>query len=203
MVLLDSFEDGDTAEWTTDGSGNFFATTTPSFSGTWSGRSDAAPNTYDSYRLDINAGGAQLDTFQFYWQETADQGGFGLSFFNSNGDREFSVGSNNPQWHIDDPDGNENFYSGDGYDRWIRFKVDFDWSSSSYTLSGEDMSTGSTASTGSRSMYHGVDVQYIGFGNAIAWSAAPTHTWIDELTATGVASPPTMDTLAVTNIRDT
>lgn len=178
-VLLD-FEDGNLDGWTNNHGG--WNISSDSYEGSYSAYMTEAGNSWDDNTYTVYGSGKGASKITFYWKETSNQSGFAFSVYNSNGNREFSMGSNNPQWTTDDANGEDNnFYSGDGYDRWIKFEITPDWSNSTYTLAGEDMQSGST-DTYNGNMYHGVDLSMIAVGYADgAWSGNSKYTWIDNI----------------------
>lgn len=163
-IVFEDWEDGNTDGWTVN-NGSLTTITSPSFDD-YAVEFDNGANDKRATVKTLDPDGQQIHHFSFYWQEEGgDTWGTGLHFWNSDGNREFAVGTTNPQWCTDDVDGNRSFYSGDGYRRWIRFDVSFDWANGQYTLTGTDTQTGSQRSfTGN--MYHGKDVAEISMGAA-------------------------------------
>jgi len=93
--------------------------------------------------------GYQFKKFEFYWREGSNQSGFNFLFTDDDANL-LMVGGENPGWVVQDDSssGNTKFYSGDGYNRWIRYTITFDWTDTdnvSYTIEGEDQQSGSTA----------------------------------------------------------
>lgn len=173
VTVLDDFEDGDASEW----SGVIIASSSRANSGSYSGYASSGTDYDDSTRT-LTSGGSQPNKFKFHWNEPGSNTGYALTFYNSNGNRELSVGTNNPQWVAQDGNYNE-FYSGDGYDRWIEFVVTFDWSSGAYTVDGTDLSSGSTSSD-SGNLINGTDVEVIATGYA-GWGGGSGEWYIDDL----------------------
>jgi len=129
-------------------------------------------------------GGRQIDEFVFYFWETDVGDGGGLKLFNSNGNAECGFATNNPQWDVWNGYVTE-IYAGDGYERWVRVEMVFDWSNGQVTFNVEDQSTGSTASR-TISLINGKDVSYIellnydrGFGSEADYFSL----WIDAIQA--------------------
>jgi hypothetical protein len=118
---------------------------------------------------------------EWYWQETSTQYGSAFHFINSNGNIEVALGTQNPQWQAWDGTGwNDEIWSANSYDRWIHYRVTFDWSNGTYDYYMEDLQTGDTR-TGTRSLQHGVDVAKIGLGERPD-AYARHHTWWDKIT---------------------
>jgi len=123
-------------------------------------------------------------TFRVFLQETADSAGHGVRLWNANDNVEVGIATNNPQWDIDDGNGVTQVFGGDGYDRWLRFTLTFDWVNSTFSTDLEDLSSGSTFSDTGRPLKFGDGVSYItleGY-NAGTWSGGfSTAAWWDNI----------------------
>jgi hypothetical protein len=161
-VVLD-FETGDTSNWTVNDP--LVANQTRVYAGSYSGESDDRQATVKdpmAYAApSALSGGVQASSFEFYWQETTNQRGGGVRLKNSNGNFEVGLATNNPQWDIDDGSGVTQVFSGDGEDRWIRFKITFDWGNSTFSTDFEDLQSGSTYSDTGRALKQGTDLERI------------------------------------------
>lgn len=180
------FEGGDVSAFDFTGSG-FKAVTDRAHTGQYSGYSNnggnVAAETPDGF-----GDGVQISRFQFYWQETSDSAGGGIQLFNSAGNREIAVGSNNPQWLITDDNTGEfnNVYSGDGYDRFVYVDIQFDWSSTDCDIYMEDLQSGTSKTFTSRPLINGVDIssfQIDGFSSY--WgNNSNFEMWFDDIEIT-------------------
>ncbi len=128
------------------------------------------------------SGGVQTSSIEFYWQETDGQTGFAVQFVDSSGQTVMEAGGNNPQWELNDGDGSTTPYDGDGYDRWIYYKFEFDWGAGKYTYHLEDLQSGTTK-TGTRSLMVSTDIESIKINNS-NWGSA-TYIWFDKFVIGG------------------
>jgi hypothetical protein len=180
----DGFEDGDVAEWTVN---SFQAVQDRTFNGSWAGYTDnGLTDAYQAARTPPGfSGGAEPAVFQFYWQETSNSTGGGIRLVNSDGNVEIGVGTDNPEWQIDDAASFRQIYNADGYNRWVRFTLIFDWAAEAYSYDFEDLQSGSTA-TGSGDLKHGKDVEQIWIENQNAeqWRDASMEMWFEDITLT-------------------
>lgn len=128
-------------------------------------------------------GGKQIDEFEFFWLETSDSHGAGVTLIDSGGNEVVGVATDNPQWDVYHSNGFTEVYSGDDYENWTRFRLTFDWANGEVTFYGEDMSTGSTASQ-TFSLINNTDVESIEIRNysGDSWnSSANMWYWVDNI----------------------
>lgn len=158
--IVYDFENGMSSDWiqTTnfnliDDSGNTVA-------------GDNVGNTIDAV-LDLTAfpDGAKIASLVFYWKEQSGANGFTVELRDSNQQALFQLGGNNPQWELYDADGSYTPFGGDGYDRWIKYEIIFDWSNSLYTYDFRDL-TGGTQKTGTRTMFIATNFKYLAINNS-------------------------------------
>lgn len=184
---IEDFEDGSLSEWT-NLDPDFTVRTDRPYTGTYSAgitnNNEGSVDVGERVLPDLT-GGVQVDEITVYWQETIDSNGGGFRFKNSNGDYECGFTSANPQWVSWFGNFTE-FYAGDGYGRWIRTTITFDWSAGEATVSCEDLQSGSTA-TDTGNLRQGVDIESIVVSNSngSSWlSNNNFHLWIDDVTTT-------------------
>lgn len=163
-VLSYGFEDADLPAWTVADS-RWDRTTEHSYEGTASGSVDAyqTVSVLATVSPEPLADGARISRLSYYWRETSESYGGGVTLTNSDGGLELFVGSDNPEWIVltdtEAPTYSE-ITGADGFDRWIRTELDFDWADSRVTVTFTDTETGSTA-TDSFDLAAGTDVATI------------------------------------------
>jgi len=183
-----NFETGNTSEWA-DVNG-LSAVTNRVYNGSYAGY--CGTTITDSYQArdvpDKYDGGAQPPEFTFYWNENSgiSSRGGGIRLVNSNGEYEVGLASDNPSWLIDDNNGFESVYSGDGYDRWVRFTITFDWSAGEFDADFEDLDSGATFTDSGRPLKQGQDIEAIQLEsqNEQEWrkSNSSIQMWFDDIT---------------------
>lgn len=152
-------ETGDTSRW--DDVNDLSATTSQVYAGSYAGICDNAITNGYQAKVNIYDGGRQPSEFEFFWRETSFSYGGGLRLLNSDGEFELGLATDNPGWAIDDGSGVQKVYSGDGYDRWIRFTITFDWSNGEFSADFEDLSSGSTYTDSGRQLKKGKDLEVL------------------------------------------
>ncbi|MFB6099669.1 MAG: fibronectin type III domain-containing protein [Candidatus Nanohalobium sp.] len=175
------------------------------YDGSYSGSVQAdTPSDPDDFAVwqPWNGTGKQASEFEFYFQESSSSYGSGVRLKNSNGNYECGFATNNPQWNVDDSSGITEVYGGDGYDRWIRVSATFDWSNSEFTVTFEDLQSGTTKSyTGS--FINGTDIAAVELHNYNSgnWHPADnpdnTYMWWDAFYTTPVSPPSAPSNLAL------
>jgi PKD repeat protein len=194
-TTADDFEDGDTAEWTVNEGTASWGTSSTSYEGSYSGHSSVDLSTDNAIVLDVTSspwqGGKRLDILEFYWRESTNQTDWQVFLINSNGNKEAKLSGNNPQWEAE----GDQFYSGDGYDRWIKFEVDFNWANQEYTVTGTDQQSGSVAST-TKSLRNGEDIETVWIGGGGSGSSTQDF-YLDYLRGAEPGDP-----LALTDYAD-
>lgn len=191
MVWTDGFEDGSLDEWTRLDTA-FSATTSFARNGQYSAGVNVTASTTTDFAYttpDGYAGGRQPTVIQISLRENSMSAGSGVRLQNSNGDYEAGFATNNPEWFSSFSTGVSQFYGGDGYDRWLQVRFEFDWSAGEVTLWVRDPET-DTIQTTTGSLRHGVDIEAITFSNFAAGSWDPLDwgggtsdcmSWIDDL----------------------
>lgn len=137
-VLLDGFEDGDLSEWSN--TNNVSVTGGRSFQGDNSMYASAGTST-STYLLGERGLGSEVSMIELYWRETSNSYGHGYQFLDSSGNRVAGAGTANPQWTYVDGNAGYQLYSGDGYNRWIRLRLEFDYQNNQVTYIFEDLNS--------------------------------------------------------------
>lgn len=106
------------------------------------------------------AGGREPRRLSYYYLEREANAGAALRVRNSRGVPELGVAAVSPAWVVDDRTGAQTVYEGDGYDRWVRVDITFDWEARGATVAFEDLESGTTASA-TAVLYDGIDVEFI------------------------------------------
>lgn len=179
-IVFDDFDDGDYSDWTLN-------------EGTLTADSNQAIGTYsmfhDSFGGDDGAREAvkeldaprQPQSFSFMYWETSSNTSAAISLYNSDGQRELSFGTDNPAWAIEDANDNLSFGNPGEYEDWMRFTITFNWPQNEYTIEGEDIETGYTASyTGT--LYYGKDIAEVASGQvALAGYTGAAQWHLDQM----------------------
>lgn len=131
-------------------------------------------------------GGYQIDTFEYWYQETSNSTGSGVRLVNSNGDYEGGTATNNPQYDVDFKNTSGQATDGDrgeNYDVWVNVFWDFDWPNNNVDVSFRELTEGSFICDNTFSLKQGVDVETVelwNYNNGI-WGDRNLDTWWDEL----------------------
>jgi hypothetical protein len=151
------FETGDVSRW--DATTHLTTQNNRVYSGSYAGHTDIR-GTYNYLAVvSSNEYPTQPSGFEYFWQEKKIESfGGGIRLLNSNGEVEVGLASNNPEWTIDDGNGIYEVFSGDGYNRWVRFKITFDWENGTFSTDFEDLKSGSTYSDSGRPLKQGTDI---------------------------------------------
>jgi hypothetical protein len=127
--------------------------------------------------------GGRPSAVSHYWYEREASFGGGLRLVNSEGDVELGTATNNPEWLVDGDDGPTELYAGDGYGRWVRVDIAFDWDAGTATVAFEDQQSGSRRST-EVGLAGGVDIEALrlsGFTTEQGWRTESCHMFWDEI----------------------
>lgn len=156
-----NFESGDNSEW--DDINNLSIVADRVYDGSYAGYCGSSQsNTYQARDVPNGfSGGVKPSKFEYFWNETANSYGGGIRLINSNGNVEAGFATDNPQWEIDDGGGIETVYSGDGYDRWIRYTITFDWSKGTFDIEFEDLQSGYVFTDYNRQLMRGLNIEAI------------------------------------------
>jgi len=199
FILNEDFE-SNLSKWSVDTS-DFQIKTDNVFAGSQSGGIDISNNSTYLYATHNLSSAQQISEAEFYYYETSNQPGSGVRFFNSNGNQELGVATNNPQWVFAPTDNETDIIqvfdgtdssSGGGanvYQTWHRVNLQFDWGNTEVNWTWENTADGITK-TGTQSLQQGVDItdirlhQFKGFGGeAWATSGFPNAAmWYDSIT---------------------
>jgi len=113
--------------------------------------SECHPDPLANYTPDILSESPKVERLEFYWRETSDSYGGGLSLHSAD-TTVAGAATNNPEWRIFDPDkeGPERWRveisEGDGYERWVRTEFNFDWEDMEVRYTFEDQQSEAMAS---------------------------------------------------------
>ena len=200
------FETGDTSRW--DDVNDLSAVTGTVYNGSYSGHCDNAQSgTYQARVVPPGySGGKQPGEYEYYWYETDDSFGGGIRLFNSNGNVEVGTATDNPEWDIDDGNGVNQVYGGDGYGRWVRFRLTFDWGAGTFSADFEDLQSGSSFTDSGRPLKQGVDIERIQIEdyNKGGWAASGDvgdgniEQWFDDIHLATVS--PSVSTVGSSNV---
>lgn len=130
----------------------------------WAGEYSAFANTVETTQPLASQAlfdGTEIPIFSFAFQETTASNGGGIRLKNSNGDYELGIATDNPQWIIDDNNGESQIYAGDGTDRWVRFELSFDWLDNTFRFKGRDYESGEVITEDTRPLKQGVDIETV------------------------------------------
>jgi len=129
--------------------------------------------------------GRQIGKFIYYYWETSSSHGGGIKVFNSNGNPECGFATDNPQWTVWNGGDATEIYSGDGYERWVRVEMVFDWTNGDVTFNIEDQAS-ATSRSSTISLINGVDIERIELTNfsGLSWNSTSAFSmWIDAIQA--------------------
>jgi len=157
------FETGDTSRW--DYSAHLSADNSRAQSGTYGGYVNSYTEGSAQAYADTYETQQEIASFEFYFNETSNSQGSGIRLYNGSGNAELGLGTDNPQWVIQDNNGTSEIYSGDGYDRWVRCKATFDWGSNTFDVTFEDLQSGTTKSSTDRPLRQGNGVKRVQLEN--------------------------------------
>ena len=196
--LIQDFEEGNLNDWN-NLAGNTVADNSRAFNGTYSLYSGdysngGCPSPFGTWQPPGYSGGGQPNELEFYYNETSNSTGAGLRVFNSNGNPEFGMATDNPEWYIGDGNSNSDsarsvFDPGsDEYDKWIRVRFyNIDWVNSTFDIEIED-TTGSysTYTETGIPMRNGVDIERIelwGYNSNSSpqWGDDKVEQWFDDI----------------------
>lgn len=161
--VVETFADGSfDDEWSTP---NFFIQSDVGYFGQYSAGSNNQGPIDAVWSPKELIGGKRITFFEYYWYEWVSQTGHGVELIDSNDNRVLLSGTENPQWHLNDGDGNTQIYPGDDYNHWIYYRFDFNWDNGTYDYYLKDTETG-TIRTGTRNLSNSVDVEKVEFISA-------------------------------------
>lgn len=185
--ISESFEDNTTGVFSPEVTA-FKTYDKPSYGGDYSaGAEGYLDKTIATTSPDIQP--QKYDTFEFYWNESSSSYGGGIELLDSEGDHVVSFATDNPEWMISDGESGSGFDGlnvGDGYDRWIHVKFDFNWDNHSYEYNVKDLKSGTTES-GERALDTNADnISAINIKNydSFGWGTSEFHMWFDDISLT-------------------
>jgi len=103
----------------------------------------------------VYSDGRKPDVITYRYRETFSSNGGGVRFVNSQGEYEFGIATDNPQYDISDANGVTNVGSG-SYDRWTEVVVEPDWQNNTFSY---NINNGEATGTGD--MKQGLDIEKI------------------------------------------
>lgn len=198
--LDETFESGTLDNWNVNNS-DFVIKTDNVFQGTYSAGIEDSFNSVYLYATYPMSDTRQISEMTFHYYETSSQSGSGVRLYNSNGNQELGIATNNPQWVFAPTDNEadivEVFDGGDDpngggsavYNTWHRVNLVFDWGVPEVSWTWENLDDGITK-TGTQPVQQGVDVDFVelhqfkGFGGE-AWATSGTPSaamWYDNIT---------------------
>ncbi|MFD1570380.1 hypothetical protein [Halorubrum laminariae] len=137
--VVENFEDGSLGAWSE--TSNVKIVSNRAYDGSNSLHASSGTSTRD-YLLGQRSLGAGVSTVQLFWRETGSSYGHGYQFLDADGGRVAGAGTSNPAWiYVDGGSGYE-LYSGDGYGKWVRLRLDFDYAQEDVTYTFEDLESG-------------------------------------------------------------
>lgn len=89
------------------------------------------------YEPDQLADGRRLDSFDVHWLETSGSFGGGLRLFDADGNVVCGFATDNPQWHVEHGDPNNQTAVGrteTRYESWVQTTVSFDWEAGTFEI---------------------------------------------------------------------
>lgn len=145
-----NFESGDLSGWnSTDADFSVVSSIAESFSvrGSYSGYCSSTNSPLEFGTFNFTRG--QVNLFEWVWAETQSGSfGCGIRIYNDNNDVVIGAATDNPEWYTWDPTfGSSQLYGGDGYERWVRTQLRFDWESGAVAIEFEDLQSGTIKST--------------------------------------------------------
>lgn len=156
--FLYDFETGDLSRW--DTSSALSIRWRDAYTGEYSGYVNTSTSSTVATEVpDWLNGGARLAEFEFFFEEWSSSTGGGVRFLNSNGNVEFGIATDNPEWDVDAANYSGQVHGGGGYNNWIRFRVTFDWAKGTFSVDFEDMDGTAAHTESGFELYHGVDIE--------------------------------------------
>lgn len=181
--VSEAWEDDTFSTWNT---GNWNQVTDRVYEGDYAGhyKHDGSSSILTFGSKDIEPGGSQIDYFEFIWQETNYSHGGGIQLLDSNGNEVIGVATDNPEWSIKDANGFREVDSADGYDRWVKFTIEFDWANGTCAVHFEDFNIGHVYEESGIPLVNATDVETVEIRNqnAESWDASSQfEMWVDSI----------------------
>lgn len=189
----DSFETWNTPAWN--------QVTDRVFEGTYAGHYSSGGGIDVLASKTLYPNGKQLDFFEYTWQETSGSNGGAVSLVDSAGAEVVATATDNPSWEIKDANGWRQVYNGDGYDRWVTFRIEFDWGNSQFSIRFKDHSSGAIYEESGISLINATDISSVEIRNYSSdsyTSGSNFDMWVDGIshgTIGEVASTSTTGTI--------
>lgn len=208
--IIEDFESGSLSSEFTTRDSRFNVESTRAYNGTYSVRMNygdfdsggsSAPSSANiaTFVPSELSGGAQPNYLEWYWQETSGSYGGGIRVRDSAGNTVGAFLTNNPQWDVQTGSGFfTEIFSGDGVNRWIRSKMEFDYANNEITYTAEDLSSGTvvTKTYSSVNSYSDIEkIDFMDYGGGEGYSVLSQNgngnlieMWWDDFTVEGVGS---------------
>lgn len=181
LQKLYNFETGNFNNW--DDTKNISINTDRVYSGSYSAYCGNPSSPYQAVTTPF-PGGYRASSVEFVWQETNSSTGGGLQLINSNGNPEFAITTDNPEWDIVDGNGSQQVYGGSNYDDWTRFIVNIDWQAGSFSYNFENLEAGDTQSGSGRPLINGTDIEklrIVEYSSGTILSGNDINMWFDDI----------------------
>jgi len=184
QIFYDGFESG-LSKWTINGA--LEHKSSRSYEGNYSIGCESYSGKTDDAVASISP--TQIEEISWYWQADYNQYASTVDLYNSNGDRELSVGTTSKgdhEWTFWDATGYKDvIYDTGVYSTWMYVKLsNFDWTNNTYDYYYENTDSGHVE-TGTRSMNHGVDVSEIWLGQKPSPDSDRLFSYWDEIEVLG------------------
>jgi hypothetical protein len=180
--IIEDFEDGFDDRWTD--TTYLSRTTSWSYEGSYGASTNSDING-TLYELKVKPDGSdvQIDSFTIYKNEQSNNnGGQGWRLYDSSGNEIISIGTNNPEPIVKDGNGTSQGSWKDGYDRWVKCKISFDWNNNEADIYFDGVSSNKTVSFNNRPLINTTGVSYMqgeGYNSGFGSSNTPTVHRID------------------------
>ena len=166
-LFYDGFEDGAVDGWVRNGGSTSFATTQDGvLYGEYAAEFEAnGIDSNRSYRTTVAKSGTRPSSFSYAYSDTDSGESYGCAVRvrNSAGDVECSFVSNSPGWGVEDGTGVTHL--GNGTYQWTDVTVEFDWPNGTFTVTFQEVDSGSTSATYTGELREGTDFGSIEVSN--------------------------------------
>ncbi len=136
---------------------------------------------YEMADLHAFKDGHRIDRFSIHMYESPRSWGGGVVLENADEQQEAGFFLDNPEWSLEDAKGRAQIYDGNGTQRWIRVRFEFDWPNRSYTYHVRDLDSGHVE-TGTRPLKQGQNVATVALrNNSGAGNTGDMNMWFDDI----------------------